>query len=647
MKDEIWVNARDAMLDPLMAEFAGVISDYFQQQLDDLLKQIDTNKANLFEALNLQGMAKILDTLSYNTTSFIERTITPYIMAGYQVGWSEQYSNEGRGIDLNTLVGLGLKNPRAVKYATTRAGQLITEISDTTKKLTTNLIAKAAAEGWSYDRLAEELRKTYEGFKSTTGGLGLPMPAHIKDRATLIAVTELGQSYAQANMDVAELLSSEGLPMVKRWIAVGDERTCPICGMNAMAGWQDYRDPFPAGQDWAIAHPGCRCDVEFRVWDPTILPLDSVGLNLRIAMSQDPLMPIEYINPIPGRTPIPRAVYLKVEGEIPDIAGWQARKEYANKYPDGVPIDFIKKYTAMSPRPEYAKMVEQTWRAKYDRWFNDFQKSYTAEEKKLIASNLGVPVGDLKDRDKFLQALTRKYQQEIDKSPLIVRRDDHLEDLLKDKRMKTQFETGRSNGAYSPEMRAFLEKYQFGYADTVPVDIRPVYGYVDLPHVTEGTEWYGGCQFYLKPSVRARTTITAGDSLDVYGGAYWYDALDYGIGELSGKCPALPGLSDNLAPQQMFFGYLGRTPPGAPGISPQWVPPIQTNDDVEGWFSRLICTGPGDYSEIQVHGGVRLDDIEYIVMPGHDGGPGEALKKEFEKQGIRVYWEGEEPKWHR
>lgn len=181
-----------------------------------------------------------------------------------------------------------------------------------------------------------------------------------------------------------------------------------------------------------------------------------------------------------------------------------------------------------------------------------------------------------------------------------------LERELADFRVKSQFETRSSMGLYSPGHRAFVENEMFGYDGDLPVEWRPVYGYLgddrvdndDAESMGSGpyVQDYGRFRLILKPEVNARTTFTLGDSLDEPHGApgrvsgpsghtVLYRDLDFLIAELEDERVDVGDLAD------ISFDVVG-----------------PSMDDV---------TEPGDsripYVEAQVHGKVRLRDIETVV----------------------------------
>lgn len=88
--------------------------------------------------------------------------------------------------------------------------------------------------------------------------------------------------------------------------------------------------------------------------------------------------------------------------------------------------------------------------------------------------------------------------------------------IVADGRIKTQFETGGSNGALDPDYRAVQETAVFDHHPASPV--RTVYGYVASEDMgidprTAGPSQYGEARLEMVPSVRAVSSMTAGDTL--------------------------------------------------------------------------------------------------------------------------------------
>lgn len=116
------------------------------------------------------------------------------------------------------------------------------------------LITEGIEQGTSYTQVAKEIRDAFTGFHT-------PSPQkHIKDRATLVAVTELGNAYEA----VVRQLADRGLMMEVSWLTVDDERVSDGCMDNQAAGWILFGDAFPSGHQRPLRHPGCRCTALYR-----------------------------------------------------------------------------------------------------------------------------------------------------------------------------------------------------------------------------------------------------------------------------------------------------------------------------------------------------------------------------------------------
>jgi hypothetical protein len=139
---------------------------------------------------------------------------------------------------------------------------------------------------------------------------------------------------------------------------------------------------------------------------------------------------------------------------------------------------------------------------------------------------------------------------------------DLLEQLIQDGRFKTQFETKSSRGSLHPAGRKQTDVAQFGYhPDTAP-EMRPVFGYLTKGGVIDKStlgsiKQYGELQFILKRDTHSRSTYTTHDSLST-----------------------------------------GLTP------SPMGVP----SKDASGKVGETM------YAEAQIHGGLSLSDVDYVVI---------------------------------
>jgi len=135
-------------------------------------------------------------------------------------------------------VTTNLSNEEAVKWAAERAGELITQISETTREEIRVKVAQASAEGWSTDELADELTDSW-GFDPS--------------RAEMIARTESAFADIAGNRALYE---ASGMVSKVEWI-MADADVCDICEEldGKIMGVDIDKSELPP------AHPNCRCDI--------------------------------------------------------------------------------------------------------------------------------------------------------------------------------------------------------------------------------------------------------------------------------------------------------------------------------------------------------------------------------------------------
>jgi hypothetical protein len=163
---------------------------------------------------------------------------------------------------------------------------------------------------------------------------------------------------------------------------------------------------------------------------------------------------------------------------------------------------------------------------------------------------------------------------------------DSFEEMMSsgDPRFKTQFEIADSNGMYAPTVRLNGE----ARGQLIPVNVdaseRPIYGYSSLDDsdeniTSDGVFQYGEIRFVLKDSVKDRTTMTIGDSLQT--------------GAIPMRMNKTPKVSDVIK-----------------ATDGQIVSAIKTGYE----FDSAEFT-EDNYFETQIFGGVSLKDIEKIYVP--------------------------------
>lgn len=172
------------------------------------------------------------------------------IAAKLKIDWSkdaptDQLQDVASDASDGTLVGFGLSvttasdvfnraNDLAVAWAKEHAGELITQVMDSTREFVRAQVAQALDEGWSTARLKQEVLDGY---------------AFSNSRALMISRSEVTNSYGAANRIAAK---SAGMDQ-KGWLAADD--SCDDCQENEDAGLIDIDEPYPSGDDAPGAHP--------------------------------------------------------------------------------------------------------------------------------------------------------------------------------------------------------------------------------------------------------------------------------------------------------------------------------------------------------------------------------------------------------
>lgn len=189
-----------------------------------------------------------LDAVLSKTLTLISSPISEALQAGLILGALTVI----RDVSLAAGESFSLRNPRAVEFlrqAENRSGSINSE----TFRRIRNTLTEGVDKGESYTALAKRIRETFDGFSAKSG------LKHIRDRAELIAVTEIGDAYSAGTEAMARRLNDRGIAMEKSWLTAGDGRVDPECAGNAGQGWIRLDAAFQSGHARPLAHPGCRC----------------------------------------------------------------------------------------------------------------------------------------------------------------------------------------------------------------------------------------------------------------------------------------------------------------------------------------------------------------------------------------------------
>ena len=233
------------------------------------------------------------------------------------------------------------------------------------------------------------------------------------------------------------------------------------------------------------------------------------------------------------------------------------------------------------PKPTYQLPVPTEAAKKEQRRMQGFElRDYVAKRKKEFPTSDRIQRLTVEKVKENIDRSTKRWAKEAN-SFVRVPEGTFLK-ILKDGRFKSQFETMSSSGTLDHELRAASENVQFSYPAHMEPMKRPIYGYAtqnkfgftqeQLDGEYDGVSMYGRIRIKLKNNTRDRTTVTFGDSLS---------------------------RNPSFIP----------TPLNDPTYESQ---PMRVLGGVEKALSNKPGTG---YVELQVHGGVTLDDVERVYFP--------------------------------
>jgi hypothetical protein len=217
------------------------------EKLESLQHRFPAKAGPLPKAMD-QAWMRIWEEIDRDTFDELQDIVTKAeesgLLAGGQLAEYQFINPTGKFWDL--------KNPRAVAWFRQNGGsvQYIKDIQDTTKDQIQTVIANALDTGQSYQKTAQEIRATFDGFT--------------RERAQRIAVFETGKSYEAGNRALVDEISGAGIEMQERWVTSHDDKVRPEHAANEAEGWQPLNHVYSSGDTEPPTDPGCRCYKEYR-----------------------------------------------------------------------------------------------------------------------------------------------------------------------------------------------------------------------------------------------------------------------------------------------------------------------------------------------------------------------------------------------
>jgi hypothetical protein len=241
----------DQFILPIETSLQSKIAKLFSKQGSAVVKALTPIKKYLTESAT-SDFNELFDTATLDTSADMQEAIATAVSKAVVIGGKSLLS------DFRSSIVFSLTNPRAVTYTKDHAAEAITGIDDHSKADIRTLVLLAVEHGTSYATLAKQIKDRYQQF-----AIGVPQQ-HIRSRAELIAVTEVGNAYQAGNYVAAATLEDSGITLEKFWYNRGDNKVSAGCKENTAAGWIDLASAFPSGHMTPLRFPGCRCAAQYR-----------------------------------------------------------------------------------------------------------------------------------------------------------------------------------------------------------------------------------------------------------------------------------------------------------------------------------------------------------------------------------------------
>lgn len=234
----------------IVHEWSGLFETYFREECKKWLKYVEENPM-LFEKISDENI-------------FIEKWFFENFLQGVQ-NFLKKWYELGRNflfrqiqVELPKNGDIFVKDSYSIEYAKTRAGDLIKDIDETSKRRMQTLIAEALEKNFSKKEMRDAIMREF-------GEYG-------KVRATLIAQQEtaMAHEYAQ-DKEFREIADEMGLVGWKRSHSQGDGKVRATHRQNELDGWIENNILF-SGTGTMYAPHGfrCRCVTMRRLIEPSI-----------------------------------------------------------------------------------------------------------------------------------------------------------------------------------------------------------------------------------------------------------------------------------------------------------------------------------------------------------------------------------------
>lgn len=241
----------DRVLSPQESKLQSTLAKLFERQSRHVLKKLGAIRS-YFKESAASDFDDLFDAATLETSAEMQEALQSAVEAALLSG--------GKALvrDFKSSINFSLTNPRAIAYTQNYAATAITGIDDTTKADIRRIILAGISDGAPYTEVAANIKARY-----TQYAVGVPQQ-HIRSRAELIAVTELGNAYQAGNLAGAQTIAAAGIKIQKRWLTSNDARVSSGCKANQAQDWIDLDEAHASGHSTPLRFPGCRCVEQYQ-----------------------------------------------------------------------------------------------------------------------------------------------------------------------------------------------------------------------------------------------------------------------------------------------------------------------------------------------------------------------------------------------
>jgi len=228
------------------------IGEIFLEQGDILLDKLEEFRHYFQEDIG-RDIDYPLNNVFYLTFNRFKDAITRYRLYGAKIAEESVRSSIGMEFSFDKYdIGAYTELEKV-------AAQRVSGINEVTRERIKQIIMDGYEKQKTYSQIATDIKNEFHDFAA-------PAPQkHIRNRAELVAVTELRDAHESSQRTQMQSFIDRGYEIEKSWLTTNDERLCDQCRANAEAGWIGYNDLFPDGKIHAPSHPACRCRTIYRI----------------------------------------------------------------------------------------------------------------------------------------------------------------------------------------------------------------------------------------------------------------------------------------------------------------------------------------------------------------------------------------------